>query len=291
MHRRPGADFRAHAQRLLALVRDDAQDRVVSENREMHRLAGFLHEGAQERPRLHREVHLPAHHRPQLDQGEPEVIFAVAGVLLEDPLLEQRRGEPVNGALREAQPLGEIADADLVLVFRERLDEPQGVRHRRQPGAGFCGIGSSLHRSHADAGRDSRIAAAKLPTATIATPNPIASSAPASSAAARAERSRTTPRTAIPMPRNAIARPITREATRARRSARSTMRATHAPFKPSVAIIPSVNTSPSATENGQPARCTAVREKSAAWLTVSKGSAKAAPIIARSEERRVGKEC
>ncbi len=117
MHWGPRTDLGAHAQRLLALVGDDVQDRIVIENREMHGFAGFLHEGAQERPRFHREVHLPAHHRAQLEQRESEMIFAVAGVLLEDSLLEQRRGEPVNGALREAQPLGEIADADLVLVF------------------------------------------------------------------------------------------------------------------------------------------------------------------------------
>ena len=59
------------------------------------------------------------------------MIFAVRGVLLEHPLLEQRRSEAMHRALRESQTLGEIADADLVLVFGERLDEPQGIRDRR----------------------------------------------------------------------------------------------------------------------------------------------------------------
>jgi len=44
----------------------------------------------------------------------------------------------MDRALREPQPLGEIADADLVMVFGERLDQPQRVRDRGKPGAGLC---------------------------------------------------------------------------------------------------------------------------------------------------------
>src|SRR5258708_30911387 len=32
---------------------------------------------------IYGEVHLAAHHRPQLEQREPQVIFAVAGILLD----------------------------------------------------------------------------------------------------------------------------------------------------------------------------------------------------------------
>src|SRR6185436_2952971 len=44
----------------------------------------------------------------------------------------------MDRALREPQPLGEIADADFVMVFGERLDQPQRVRDRGKPGAGLC---------------------------------------------------------------------------------------------------------------------------------------------------------
>src|SRR5258708_40149696 len=66
---------------------------------------------------IYGEVHLAAHHRPQLEQREPQVIFAVAGILLEDPGLQQGRRQAMHAALREPQTLGEIADADLVLVL------------------------------------------------------------------------------------------------------------------------------------------------------------------------------
>jgi len=42
MHGHTRSHLRAHAQRLLALVRDDVEDRIVVENREVHRFPGFF---------------------------------------------------------------------------------------------------------------------------------------------------------------------------------------------------------------------------------------------------------
>src|SRR5262249_42816362 len=77
--------------------------------------------------------HLAPDESPELEQREPQAVLAVARVLLEHALVEQRRGETVHRALCKAEALCEIADADLVMVLGESADEAQRVRDRGEP--------------------------------------------------------------------------------------------------------------------------------------------------------------
>jgi len=120
----------------------------VIENREMHGFAGFL---MSVRRKGRASIVKSIFRRtiaPSSNSASPRWYFPSPGFCSEHPSSSSRRGEAVNGAFRQSEPLGEIADADLVLVFGKRLDEPQGIRDRRQPCPGFAVVG---FRSIADA--------------------------------------------------------------------------------------------------------------------------------------------
>ena len=72
---------------------------------------------------LGRDIHAPPHQGAETEQGDAEAVFAVVRVLLEHALRHQRGGEPMHGALGDAEPAGERADADIDLVLGEGLEQ------------------------------------------------------------------------------------------------------------------------------------------------------------------------
>jgi hypothetical protein len=62
----------------------------------------------------------------------PSRYFPVSGVLLQHAVGDERHREAMHRALGDAEPLGQIADADLDLLLGKRLEQPHRRRHRRQ---------------------------------------------------------------------------------------------------------------------------------------------------------------
>jgi len=75
----------------------------VIEHRELHGFPGHLEQPRHLLARLAHRVHLAAHERAELEEREPEPVLPALAVLLEDVVLDERRGEAVHGALREAE--------------------------------------------------------------------------------------------------------------------------------------------------------------------------------------------
>ena len=126
------ADVGAHADRLRALQIEHVHDLAAVEHGEMHRLVHLLAQVAQQRPRLVRHGHAPAHQRAQPEQRDAEPVFAGVGVLLQHAVGDERHREAMHRALGDAEALGQIADADLDLLLGKRLEQPHRRRDRGQ---------------------------------------------------------------------------------------------------------------------------------------------------------------
>ncbi len=135
MRRDARAEIRLHADRLRARDVVDVEHARLVEHGQVRRFTRALHQRAQVRPRLADDVHLAPHQHAELEQLEPEPVCAGLRIACEEAGLDERRGDPVHGALGEPEPARQVADADLVLGVRERLDEPRRIRDRRQPRA------------------------------------------------------------------------------------------------------------------------------------------------------------
>ena len=61
-----------------------------------------------------------AHQRAKSKQPDTEPVFAAVAVLLEHAFRDQRHRQPVRGALRDAEPLRQRADADVDFGLGER---------------------------------------------------------------------------------------------------------------------------------------------------------------------------
>ncbi len=70
--------------------------------------------------------------RAQREEPDPQAVAAVLGVLLQKPLVQQRAGQAMNGALGHAEALGEFADAELGVFFGEGLEQVDRGRDRGQ---------------------------------------------------------------------------------------------------------------------------------------------------------------
>ena len=127
------ADVGAHADRLRALEIVDVHDLAAVEDREMDGLVDLLAQVVEVGPRLVGDVHAPAHQRAEPEQRDAELVLAVLAVLLEQALRDQGRRQPMHGALGQAEPPRQLADADLDLVLGERLEQPDRGGDRRQP--------------------------------------------------------------------------------------------------------------------------------------------------------------
>ena len=126
------ADVGAHADRLRALQVEHVHDLAAVEHGEMHRLVHLLAQIAQQRPRLVRHGHAPAHQRAQPEQCDAEPVFAGVGILLQHAVGDKRHREAMHRALGDAEPLGQIADADLDLLLGKGLEQPHRGRDRGQ---------------------------------------------------------------------------------------------------------------------------------------------------------------
>src|SRR5262245_873700 len=132
MSRLAHADVRAHADRVRSLEIVDVHDLGAVEDREMHALVDLGPQLVEVGARLVGDVHAPAHQRPEPEQRDAELVFAALAVLLQEPLRDQRHGQPMDRALGETEPARQRADPDLDLVLGERLEQSDGGRHRRQ---------------------------------------------------------------------------------------------------------------------------------------------------------------
>src|SRR6185436_1838263 len=103
---------------------------------ELNGLAGRLQQLAQLLTCGVGDVHPPADQRAELEQRQAEPVFARLVVLLEKARRGQRRGEAMHGAFRQAQAPGERGDAELVLLARERAEQPDRVGDGRKPRLG-----------------------------------------------------------------------------------------------------------------------------------------------------------
>ena len=125
--------FGLHADRLRARDVVDVQHARMVEHRQVNRFAGALHQRAQIWPRFGDDVHLAPHPHAELEQREAEPIGA--GLADSSRGIRRRPASTPAGARCscQRQPAREVADADLVLVVGERLDEPHRIGDRRQP--------------------------------------------------------------------------------------------------------------------------------------------------------------
>src|SRR5207302_1259913 len=129
MQSRPAADRSGHADGVAAFHLVDVEHALVIDDAELHRLAGLFQQLAELRPRFIGNIHAPANERTELEERHPQPIFAGLAVLLEEARARQRRREPMHCALGEPQPCGERGDAELILLARERSEEPYRIRY------------------------------------------------------------------------------------------------------------------------------------------------------------------
>ena len=99
----------------------------------MHALVDGLAQRIEIRPRLVGDLHAPAHQRAEPEQRDAEPVLAAVAVLLQHAFRHQRHRQPMRGALGDAEPLRQRADADVDLVLGERLEQPHRGGDRRQP--------------------------------------------------------------------------------------------------------------------------------------------------------------
>src|SRR5205823_598463 len=118
-----------HADGVAAFHLVDVEHALVIDDAELHGLAGLFQQLAELRPRFIGDIHAPAHQGTELEERHAEPVFAGLAVLLEEARARQRRREPVHRALREPQPRGERGDAELILLARERSEEPYRIRY------------------------------------------------------------------------------------------------------------------------------------------------------------------
>src|SRR6266540_544494 len=112
----------------------DVHHLAAVEHGDLDGLLGGVAQLLQDRGRgvVQHPVHRDA--RAQLVDDQPEPVGAGDGVVLQDALGGQRRQQPVDGRLAEAQAPGQLADPELPLGRPQLLEQPRRVAHRGQPG-------------------------------------------------------------------------------------------------------------------------------------------------------------
>ena len=100
------------------------------EHRELHGLAGRRPQRRHHRQRRFVQVTAGRDARAQVEDGQPQPVARRRAL---HQLLGGEGGEhPVDRRGREAQPPGQLGDAELAVGVRELLEQPRGVAHGRQ---------------------------------------------------------------------------------------------------------------------------------------------------------------
>jgi hypothetical protein len=64
----------------------------------------------------------------QLQELRAELVLVAVGVLLDEPVILERAQEPVDGALGQAEPLGQLAHPQTAGAGRERFQKSSAAR-------------------------------------------------------------------------------------------------------------------------------------------------------------------
>jgi hypothetical protein len=75
---------------------------------------------------------------PELEQLRAELVLVGVEVLLDEAVLLQGSEQPVNGRLRQADPVGEIAQAEAARMLSERLQDPHRAVDRLNLLPSYC---------------------------------------------------------------------------------------------------------------------------------------------------------
>ncbi len=119
--------------RLGALEVVQVDGALAVEHDQAHVLLGAVAQGGQHMFRLGGDVEPRAHPRAQREQPDAEAVAAGLRVLREQPLVQQRAGEAMHRAFRDAEALGQFADAEILVVLGEGLQEMDRGGDRGQP--------------------------------------------------------------------------------------------------------------------------------------------------------------